>query len=44
MRVISTLMENIETQAIMIRLADDYDKLADRADVRSNGGVPPQGM
>jgi hypothetical protein len=23
-------------------LPDDYDKLADRADIRSNGGVPPE--
>jgi hypothetical protein len=41
MRILSTMMDHIETQAIMIRLADDYDKLADRAEIRSNGGVPP---
>jgi hypothetical protein len=39
MRASSTIMENAETIAVMIRLADDYDKLADRADVRSNGGA-----
>jgi len=28
-------------QALMLQLADDYDKLADRAIMRANGGVPP---
>ena len=41
MRAIADWMKNAETQAIMSRLADDYDKLADRADIRANGGVPP---
>lgn len=40
MRALSEMMTNIETTAIMLRLADDYDKLADRADTRSNGNVP----
>jgi hypothetical protein len=40
MRVLSTMMSDIETQAIMVRLADDYDKLADRAEVRANGERP----
>jgi len=41
MRVLSTMMKDMETQTIMVRLADDYDKLAERAEIRSNGGVQP---
>jgi hypothetical protein len=41
MRVLSTMMQHAETQDIMVKLADDYDKLADRADIRSNGNIPP---
>ena len=41
MRAISELITDPETVAIMLRLANDYDLLADRADIRSNGGVPP---
>jgi hypothetical protein len=40
MRALSDTLENPETVAIMLRLADDYDKLADRADIRRKGGVP----
>jgi hypothetical protein len=40
MRVLSTMMDHVETQAIMIRLADDYDKLGERAEKRANGQVP----
>ena len=40
MRVLSEHMKDVETQVIMLRLADDYDELADRADIRSNGGKP----
>ena len=41
MRALSDMMKDAETVATMLRLAEDYDKLADRADKRSNGGVPP---
>ena len=32
MRVLADMMANIETRATMLRLADDYDKLGDRAE------------
>ena len=35
MRIMATMMDHVETQAIMVRLAEDYDELADRAEVRS---------
>ena len=41
MRAISELITDPETVAIMLRLANDYDLLADRAHIRSNGGAPP---
>jgi hypothetical protein len=37
MRALADCMENVETQKIMQRLADDYDKLGDRAALRSVG-------
>ena len=40
MRVISTTMKSAEVQA-MTRLADDYDALADRAEVRAGNTEPP---
>jgi hypothetical protein len=38
MRALSEMMKDIDAATIMLRLADDYDILADRADARSNGG------
>jgi hypothetical protein len=35
MRALAETMAEIETPAIMCRLADDYDKLADRAVARA---------
>ena len=40
MRVLVTTMKQIEAQAIMARLAEDYDKLADHAELRANGEIP----
>jgi hypothetical protein len=42
MRILSIMMRDIETRAIMIRLADEYDALADRADVRNRANEKPQ--
>jgi len=42
MRILSRMVKDIEAQANMARLADDYDKLAERAEQRSNGEVPPR--
>lgn len=40
MRALSIMMTNTETTAVMLRLADDYDKLADRAEVRTGSEAP----
>jgi hypothetical protein len=40
-RALAGAMKHIETQAKTMRLAEDYDKLAERAELRSNGDVPP---
>ena len=43
MRVLATTTKDIEAQAVMVRLADVYDTLADRAELRAHGEVPPGG-
>jgi hypothetical protein len=40
MRALSATMNDLEAAVIVLRLADDYDQLAERADTRSNGNVP----
>ena len=38
MRALSEMMKDIDAATIMLRLADDYDMLADRANARRSGG------
>jgi hypothetical protein len=42
MRALAGTMSYIDTQVMMLRLADDYDKLADRAAKRAAGEPPGQ--
>jgi hypothetical protein len=44
MRALADTMIDRETIAIMNRLADDYDKLAERVAVRLREGAPPGGV
>jgi hypothetical protein len=37
MRALAACMSKTETTAIMVRLADDYDKRADRTEERADG-------
>jgi hypothetical protein len=39
-RVLSGEMKDLETQSIMVKLANDYDKLADRAEDRARRDMP----
>ena len=38
MRVLANQTDDDEAKRLMLRLADDYDKLADRAENRAKGG------
>jgi len=40
MRVLSGEMKDFEAQTLMLRLANDYDKLADRAEDRAARDAP----
>jgi hypothetical protein len=40
MRVLSTDMKDIEARTLMLKLANDYDKLADRAEERAARDKP----
>ena len=40
MRGSSKELKDNNTAAVIMRLAELYDRLADRAEMRSNGGVP----
>jgi hypothetical protein len=42
MRALADCMSKPETTAVMARLAEDYDKLADRAEARADGNRPKQ--
>jgi len=45
MRALAETMKDSETIEIMLQLENGYDKLADRAVLRSNGeGLPPGGI
>ena len=40
MRVLSSEMKDFEAQTLMLKLANDYDKIADRAEVRAARDAP----
>ena len=40
MRVLSTGMRDFEARTLMVKLANDYDKLADRAEDRAARDAP----
>ena len=42
MRALAATTADVESRVIMLRLAGDYDKLADRTARRTDGEVPPR--
>ena len=40
MRVLSGGMKDFEARTLMLKLANDYDKLADRTEDRAAGDIP----
>jgi hypothetical protein len=40
MRVLSVEMKDFEARTLMLKLANDYDKLADRAEDRATRDIP----
>jgi hypothetical protein len=42
LRALSENMADVEARAIMLRLANDYEKLADRAEAQADGKRPRQ--
>jgi hypothetical protein len=44
MRALAVTMQDVNAAATVLRLAADYDKLADRANVRTQDSVLPGGI
>ena len=40
MRFVAQAIADAKSKASMLRIAEDYEKLAERAEIRTNGGAP----